>query len=212
MSSQPAKKRVLIADDIHETRRNTRVMLSMIESIEVVAIAMNGVQAVEMAREHKPDIVVLDINMPELNGLAAYRKISQENPKTACIIISAERDPGTFRAAASLGIQNYLIKPYIMEELEKAVKEVIERLDTNENESDSFEAGQKQIHLKQLADEFIKTKRTDDEAIEVFEQVIYFPDSDIRWMQTLAMIYVIRQKWDKLKVLAEKLEQQTKTF
>ncbi|KXK12548.1 MAG: response regulator receiver protein [Chloroflexi bacterium OLB14] len=68
------KKRVLIADDVHETRRNTRVMLSMIDSIEVIAIATDGLQAIEMAREYKPDIVVLDINMPKVNGLLAYKK------------------------------------------------------------------------------------------------------------------------------------------
>jgi YesN/AraC family two-component response regulator len=183
----------------------------MIDSIEVVAIAMNGAQAVEMAREHKPDIAIMDINMPELNGLAAYKKMSQENPNIACIIISAERDPGTFKAAASIGIQNYLIKPFIMDELEKAVQDVIERLDKHQSNSQASEQAQREARLRRLADEYTKTKRTDDEAIEVFEQVIYFPDCDVRWMQTLAMIYVIRQKWDKLKILAEKLELRTKT-
>ena len=68
----PQKKlRVLIADDIQETRRNTRLMLSMIEYVEVVAIASNGLQAVEMTKQQQPDIVVLDINMPEMNGLQA---------------------------------------------------------------------------------------------------------------------------------------------
>ena len=62
------KLRVLIADDVQETRRSTRLMLSMVSDVEVVAIASNGLQAVQMSKEQKPDIVVLDINMPELNG------------------------------------------------------------------------------------------------------------------------------------------------
>ncbi|KAA0276878.1 MAG: response regulator [Chloroflexi bacterium] len=62
MQPQPRKKRVLIADTTQETRRNTRVMLSSVKGVEVVAIALDGTQAIEMARLHKPDIVLLDIN------------------------------------------------------------------------------------------------------------------------------------------------------
>lgn len=212
--AQPIKKRVLIADDVQETRRNTRVMLSMIDSLEVVAIATNGVQAVEMAREYKPDIVVMDINMPELNGLAAYKKMSRENPKIACIIISAERDAATFRAAASIGVKNYLIKPFIMDELEKAVKEVIHRLDHPEESTTSSDAPleKSEAYLRQLADEYTTEKRTDDKAIEVFEEVINLPNCELRWVQTLAMIYTIRQQWGKLKTLAEQIEQRNITF
>jgi YesN/AraC family two-component response regulator len=214
MTTKPVKKRVLIADDNHETRRNTRVMLSLIESIEVVAIAMNGAQAVEMAREHKPDFVVMDINMPELNGLAAFKKMSQENPKLACIIISAERDAGTFRQAASIGIKNFLVKPFNTDELDRAVNEVIHRLDRPQTDttisSPSFEKNE--TYLQQLADEYTKEKRTDDKAIEVFEKVINLPNCELRWVQTLAMIYTIRQQWGKLKQLAVQMEQRNITF
>lgn len=206
------KKRVLIADDVHETRRNTRVMLSLIDSIEVVAIAMNGAQAVEMAREYKPDIAVMDINMPELNGLAAYKKMSQENPNIACIIISAERDAGTFRQAASIGIKNYLIKPFNTDELEKAIAEVIDRLDNPQAHTVDPSLENSESYLHQLADEYTKDKRTDDKAIEVFEKVIDQPNCELRWIQTLAMIYTIRQKWGRLKQLAEKIEQRNITF
>jgi two-component system, chemotaxis family, chemotaxis protein CheY len=214
MPQASPKKRVLIADDVHETRRNTRVMLSMIESIEVVAIAMNGAQAVEMAREYKPDFVVMDINMPELNGLAAFKKMSQENPKLACIIISAERDSGTFRQAASIGIKNYLIKPFNTDELEKAVQDVIHRLDHPEDYPPTVDVSleKNENYLRQLADEYTKDKRTDDKAIEVFEEVINLPNCELRWIQTLAMIYTIRQKWGKLKQLAEQIEQRNITF
>lgn len=208
------KKRVLIADDVHETRRNTRVMLSMIDSIEVVAIATDGLQAIEMAREYKPDIIVLDINMPKVNGLLAYKKISQTNPQTACIIISAEKDPSAFRAAMSIGIQNYLIKPFTTDELDKAVADVIKRLDANETKS--AQTGhlleKNETYLRQLAEEYTKAKRTDDKAIEVFEEVINLPNCEMRWVQTLAMIYIVRQKWSKLKLLAERIERHTKTF
>ena len=90
VSSPKRKIRVLIADDVQETRRNARLMLATIDDVEVVAIASNGRQAVELAEEHHPDILLLDINMPELDGLSAYREIAQAHPDIGCIIISAE--------------------------------------------------------------------------------------------------------------------------
>ena len=65
-------------------------------------------------------------------------------------------------------------------------------------------------YLKQLANEYSKTRRTDDKAMEVFEQLAENPQCEARWLQTLAMIYVVRQKWGRLKILAEKVEQRTK--
>src|SRR5574339_730237 len=97
------KRRVLIADDVQETRRNTRLMLATIDDVEVVAIAANGVQAVQLAEQHHPDILLLDINMPEMDGLSAYRKIAQVHPDIGCIIISAEKDTITLRTAMSIG-------------------------------------------------------------------------------------------------------------
>jgi YesN/AraC family two-component response regulator len=70
MSETGADKRlrVLIADDFQETRRSVRIMLSMNPDVLVVAIAKNGAKAIELAREHHPDIVVMDINMPAWTG------------------------------------------------------------------------------------------------------------------------------------------------
>jgi hypothetical protein len=64
--------------------------------------------------------------------------------------------------------------------------------------------------LIELATTYRKTRRTDDKAIAVYEELANDPDCDKRWLTTLAMIYVIRQMWGKLKVLAERLERATK--
>lgn len=206
------KMRVLIADDIQETRRNTRLMLATIDDLEVVAIASNGVQAVQLAREHRPDIVFLDINMPEMDGLTAYREIHKILPATGCVIISAEKDTSTLRTAMSIGVQEYLIKPFTVDELEAAVARVHERVEQARKRiaQDTQLRKQREAYLVQLATEYAKSRRTDDKALEVFEQLAENPKCDMRWIQNLAMIYIVRQRWGKLKLLAEKIEQRTK--
>jgi YesN/AraC family two-component response regulator len=203
--------RVLIADDVQETRRNTRLMLATLDDLEVVAIASNGVQAVQLAREHRPDIVFLDINMPEMDGLTAYREILKIYPDTGCVIISAEKDTSTLRTAMSIGVQEYLIKPFTVEELETAVARVKERIGQTRIKLAQTAQLQKQreAYLVQLAVEYARSRRTDDKAIEVFEQLAENPKCEMRWLQNLAMIYIVRQRWDKLKALAEKVEQRT---
>lgn len=215
--TQPAgnpnrKMRVLIADDIQETRRNTRLMLATIDNVEVVAIASNGLQAVQLAGEHHPDIVFLDINMPEMDGLTAYQEIHKILPGTGCVIISAEKDTSTLRTAMSIGVQEYLIKPFTVDELEAAVARVHERVKQARQQlaQDAQLRKQRETYLIQLATEYAKSRRTDDNAIEVFEQLAAYPNCDMRWIQNLAMIYIVRQRWGKLKVLAEKVEKRTK--
>ena len=211
--TQPAtppkrKLRVLIADDVQETRRSTRLMLSMISDVEVVAIASNGVQAVNMAREHHPDIVVLDINMPEMDGLSAFKQIARIHPDTGCIIISAEKESTTLRDAMSLGIRDYLFKPFTVDELEQAVVRVSAQLEKTRQSlvQEQNLRQEREAYLKQLAEEYARTRRTDDQAVQVFEHLAANPKCELRWLRTLAMIYVIRQDWGKLRTLAAKLE------
>ena len=210
-SSSQKKLRVLIADDIQETRRNTRLMLSMIDNVEVVAIASNGLQAVEMSKEQQPDIVVLDVNMPEMNGLAAFKQISKAHPDTGCIIISAEKDSEILRMAMSIGIRDYLFKPFTVDQLEVAIEKVSARLaEKRQQSAKTAQLRQKnEAYVKQLAIEFAKNRRTDDKAIEVYEYLAANPACELRWLRTLAMVYVIRQEWGKLRTLAARLEIQS---
>jgi YesN/AraC family two-component response regulator len=202
----------LIADDVQETRRNTRLMLATIDDVEVVAIASNGIQAVDLAKQHHPDILLLDINMPELDGLSAYRRIVQIYPDTGCIIISAEKDVTTLRTAISVGVQEYLVKPFTVDELEAAIVRVAPRVQQIRQKMAQAEQLRKrnEAYLAQLANEYAKTRRTDDKAVEVFERLAEYPNCETRWLQNLAMIYIVRQDWGKLKTLAAKVEQRTK--
>ena len=211
--SSDKKLRVLIADDFQETRRSLRLMLSMNPDVVVVAIATNGREAVEMAKEHHPDILVMDVNMPQLDGLGAFKEISQVYPDTGCIIISAQKDTNNLGMAMSLGAQEFLIKPFTLEELNDAVNRVTEQvLESRQKLARADRINKKsEDYLKKLADEYAKTKRTDDEALGVFEQLAENPDCEIRWLRTLAMLYIVREQWGKLQTLAARLKKQAKS-
>jgi len=208
--SSKNKVRVLIADDFQETRRSVRLMLSMNPDVVVVAIAKDGAEAVQLAREHHPDIVILDINMPKVDGLAAFKEISQTYPDTGCIIISAQGDTAYLNTAMSLGAQEFLLKPFSIEELNEAVNRVAAQV--GKNRRNLLEADQihqkSEAYLKQMANEYAKSKRTDILALGVFEQLAENPECELRWLRTLAMLYIIRQEWGKLKALADRLEKQ----
>jgi len=202
--------RVLIADDVLETRRNTRLMLADNPMVDIVAIAHNGREAVDLAKKHQPDIALLDINMPEMNGFEAFQAMYKIFPTMACVIISAEDDNQSFRSAMNVGAREYLVKPFTVYQLNNAVKRVgdIVKADREKAEVAGRLKEQRSSYLLQLATEYSKTRRTDDEAIEVFEQLAANPKCEVRWLRTLAMLYIIRQDWMRLQVLAGRLARQ----
>jgi YesN/AraC family two-component response regulator len=202
--------RVLIADDVLETRRNTRLMLADNPMVDIVAIAHNGREAVELAKKHQPDIALLDINMPEMNGFEAFQAMYKIFPTMACVIISAEDDNQSFRSAMNVGAREYLVKPFTVYQLNNAVKRVgdIVNVERDKAEVAGRLKDQRASYLLQLATEYSRSRRTDDEALEVFEQLAANPKCEVRWLRTLAMLYIIRQEWMKLQVLAGRLARQ----
>jgi YesN/AraC family two-component response regulator len=143
-----------------------------------------------------------------MDGLTAFTKISEIYPDTGCIIISAQREIDTLNKAITLGVQEYLGKPFSVEELNEAVNRVGEQV--RQKRPSLENAGrlhrQSEKSLEKLAGEYARSKRTDDTALEVFEQLAENPECDLRWLRTLAMLYIIREEWGKLKALAERLE------
>ncbi|MCP4358566.1 MAG: response regulator [Chloroflexi bacterium] len=204
--------RVLIADDVMETRRSTRLMMTLVSDAKVVATAENGREAVQMARKYQPDVVLMDVNMPEMNGLQAIEVIRQHRPETACIVLSAERGKQTLREAMALGAQDYLIKPFTSDQLLVVMQRAREHVVSNRWATLQAEKQrqEQEKELRRLAEEYIKTRRTDGRAMAVFEKLATNPDCDIRYLRTLAIIYVFRQQWRRLKYLAHHLEQRTK--
>jgi YesN/AraC family two-component response regulator len=210
----PANKktpyRVLIADDVLETRRNTRLMLADNPMVDIVAIAHDGQEAVDLAKKHQPDIALMDINMPKLNGFEAFQEMHRIFPTMACVIISAEDDNQSFRSAMNIGAREYLVKPFTVYQLNNAVKRVGDIVKIERDQADVADRLRKQraSYLLQLAHEYSKSRRTDDEALEVFEQMAANPQCELRWLRTLAMLYIIRQDWLKLQVLSGRLARQ----
>jgi YesN/AraC family two-component response regulator len=201
--------RILIADDVSETRRSTRLMLTLVPNAEVVAMASDGRQAVKMAQMHQPDIVLMDVNMPHMDGLSAIREMLQVRPDIGCIVISAEQDRHTFKEAMAVGARGFITKPFTAEQLLEVVQRVGQELQKSRRR---FEQGEKvrqqrDMYLKELATEYVKTRRTDDKAVAVFEELTADPDCDPRWLMALALIYVLRGQWGKLKDVAGRLEQ-----
>src|SRR3990172_6508028 len=212
-SSNPTRLRGMIADDVSETRRNTRLMLSLEPSIEVVAVARDGREAVALSRAHRPDVAVMDVNMPNVDGLSAIRAMLKTHPDMACIVMSAEQDRDTLREAMASGAREYLLKPVMADELITAVKRVgkeaiASRLYTEKSKDDLRR--QRLATLTQHAAQISTARRTDDEAVKILEELSAFPECEQRWLMTLAMMYVVRKEWAKLKALAEHLDRQSK--
>jgi len=118
------RMRVLIVDDIPETRENLRKLLQFEGDIEVVGAATGGAESIEMARELAPDIVLMDINMPDLDGIAAAEAILQVSPGTQLIMMSVQGEPDYLRRSMLAGAREFLTKPFTSDELVTAIRRV----------------------------------------------------------------------------------------
>lgn len=114
--------RILIADDYEVVRRGMRCILEVMPHWKVVAEAATGREAVEKAAEFKPDIVLLDIGMPELSGLEAMRQILKNTPETKVLIFTEDESEDLARAALESGALGYLFKSATNQQLLAAVE------------------------------------------------------------------------------------------
>jgi two-component system, NarL family, sensor kinase len=127
-SSEPAttRRRILIADDHEVMRRGVRGLIESHHEWAVCGEAMEGREAVQMSRELKPDLVILDINMPGLTGLAAAQQIREENPAAKILFFSVHESPQTLREVVSVGGQGYVAKSRAGQDLVDAVRSVLD--------------------------------------------------------------------------------------
>jgi two-component system, NarL family, response regulator NreC len=116
--------RILIADDHGIVRAGLKLLLNRISGTEVVAEAADGREAVRLAKAFQPDVVLIDVAMPLLNGLDAARQISRDNPRTGIIVLSMYMDESYILRALDAGARGYLIKDNADDELENAIRSV----------------------------------------------------------------------------------------
>ena len=116
------KIRVLIVDDIVETRENIRRMLQFDTNIEVVGMARTGREAIQISQQAKPDVIVMDINMPDMDGITATQEIKKKAPFIQVVILSVQSDPSYMRKAMLAGARDFLTKPPMIDELTDAVR------------------------------------------------------------------------------------------
>ena len=122
-SSSP--KRLLIADDHALVREGMRAMLASEQNLEVVGEAENGREAFELCRELRPDLILMDVRMPEMDGLAATREIKGEYPETRILILTTHESPEYLMDAIRAGAAGYVLKDSTKQRLLDAVRRVI---------------------------------------------------------------------------------------
>src|SRR3954454_22241776 len=118
------KIRIMLADDHSVVRQGFKMILSAQPDMEVVGEASNGVEAVQQAEKWKPDVAVIDVTMPELNGIEATRRIAEISPRTRVLALSMHKDAVYVREILRAGARGYLLKDSIDTDMLAAVRAV----------------------------------------------------------------------------------------
>lgn len=116
------KVRVVVVDDIAETRENIRKLLQFENDFEVIGVARTGREGIEIVKETKPDVVIMDINMPDMDGITATETIRRNLPYTQIVILSVQGDPNYMRRAMLAGARDFLTKPPPVDDLISAIR------------------------------------------------------------------------------------------
>ena len=121
-----AKIAVLIVDDIAETRENIKKLLQFEADIEVIGTAKTGREAVALAKEKRPNVIIMDINMPDMDGITATGLITKDVPSAQIVILSVQSDADYLRRAMMAGARDFLTKPPSGDELINTIRRAYE--------------------------------------------------------------------------------------
>jgi two-component system, NarL family, nitrate/nitrite response regulator NarL len=128
MSAMPTPEgriRVIVADDHPLVRKMVSTTFLPYAHIDVIAEARDGVEAVEEAKKLKPDVVILNISMPRMNGFQAAQEIKKQVPKSAIVILSTHADKHFIEEAKKIGVRVYISKTQVGNSLVKAVEAAV---------------------------------------------------------------------------------------
>ena len=115
---------VLIADDNQDFSHTLSTYINSQNDMEVVGMAKDGTEAIELMRKVKPDVMILDVIMPHLDGLGVLEKINGEEERPICIMLSAVGQDKITQKAITLGAEYYVVKPFDIELLIKRIREI----------------------------------------------------------------------------------------
>jgi pilus assembly protein CpaE len=116
--------RVLIVDDISETRDHLAKLLGFEPDIEVVGAASSGAEAIDLAARILPDVVLMDINMPDMDGITATERLSAQVPGAAVVMMSVQGEADYLRRSMLAGAREFLVKPFSSDELTASIRQV----------------------------------------------------------------------------------------
>jgi DNA-binding NarL/FixJ family response regulator len=120
----PETLRVLIADDQTVVRDGLTLLVGLIDGFEVTATATDGAEAVELAERERPDVVLMDLRMPNVDGAEATRRIRNSLPETQVLVLTTYADDDSLFPALQAGARGYLTKDASAEEIEQAIRAV----------------------------------------------------------------------------------------
>lgn len=129
------KFRVLIVDDVSETRENVKKLLQFESDVEVVGTARTGKEAIQFSGELNPDVVLMDINMPDMDGIAATEAIREKHQAVQVVILSVQSDQNYMRRAMLAGARDFLTKPPMGDELISAIRRAGEMAQTEKSKA-----------------------------------------------------------------------------
>jgi pilus assembly protein CpaE len=135
------KIKVLIVDDIADTRENLKRLLQFDQSIEFVGAARSGREAIDLAMQLKPDVVIMDINMPDMDGITATEAIRRKVPFTQVVILSVQSDASYMRRAMLAGARDFLTKPPLIDDLTAAIRRAGAMAADERNKTPAFSSG-----------------------------------------------------------------------
>jgi pilus assembly protein CpaE len=121
------KIRVLIVDDITETRDHLARLLGFESDMEIVGLAESGRRAIELAIALKPDIVLMDINMPDMDGIEATEQLSAQVPSASVVMMSVQGEADYLRRSMLAGAREFLVKPFSSDELTTSIRQIYAR-------------------------------------------------------------------------------------
>ncbi len=116
------KIRVMIVDDVSETRENVRKLLQFEADVDVVGVARTGKEAIQLSQDLNPDVILMDINMPDMDGISATEAIRAKQPAVQVVILSVQGDQNYMRRAMLAGARDFLTKPPMGDELISAIR------------------------------------------------------------------------------------------